>query len=208
MEVPYAAIAELVRASIGDDGRGALRGGGARSSRAAGGARRERDATSPMVARLAELATNRQMGGATTKTRTRAQEASWPACANLLAAIALAQPLVRRDRGHALGRQGEPRCRWASIVHASDPLPIFVLLVTRPDDRVLHVLEGVVRIELRGLSTEEQVRLVEARLGVRDGARQICADLLPRVGGNPFFLLEMIDALLERGALEIRETRR
>src|ERR1019366_9160325 len=28
---------------------------------------------------------------------------------------------------------------------------------------------------------------------------------LPKVGGNPFFLLEMIDALLERGALEIRE---
>jgi tetratricopeptide (TPR) repeat protein len=62
------------------------------------------------------------------------------------------------------------------------------------------------RTELRGLTPDEQVRLVEARLGVRDGARQICADLLPRVGGNPFFLLEMIDALLERGALEIRET--
>ena len=26
------------------------------------------------------------------------------------------------------------------------------------------------------------------------------------MGGNPFFLLEMIDALLERGALEIRDT--
>ena len=52
------------------------------------------------------------------------------------------------------------------------------------------------------------MRLVETRLGVRDGARQICADLLPRVGGNPFFLLEMIDALLERGALEIREVER
>jgi tetratricopeptide (TPR) repeat protein len=40
---------------------------------------------------------------------------------------------------------------------------------------------------------------------VRDGARQVCADLLPKVGGNPFFLLEMMDALLERGSLEIRD---
>ena len=29
---------------------------------------------------------------------------------------------------------------------------------------------------------------------------------MPRVGGNPFYLLEMVDALLERGTLEIRET--
>ena len=55
------------------------------------------------------------------------------------------------------------------------------------------------------LSSDEQVRLVEARLGVRKGVRHVCADLLPRVGGNPFFLLEMVDALLERGTLEIRE---
>ena len=46
---------------------------------------------------------------------------------------------------------------------------------------------------------------VEARLGVREGVRQVCADLMPKVAGNPFFLLEMVDALLERGALELRE---
>jgi predicted ATPase len=27
---------------------------------------------------------------------------------------------------------------------------------------------------------------------------------MPKVAGNPFFLLEMVDALLERGALEIQ----
>src|SRR6185437_7176503 len=87
----------------------------------------------------------------------------------------------------------------------ADPLPILVLLVTRQDDRVMNALEGIMRIELRGLMPEEQVRLVEMRLGVREGVRQVCADLLPRVGGNPFFLLEMVDALLERGTLEIKE---
>src|ERR1700684_3785339 len=49
------------------------------------------------------------------------------------------------------------------------------------------------------------MRLLETRLGVHEGVRAVCADLMPRVGGNPFFLLEMVDALLERGTLEIRE---
>jgi predicted ATPase len=40
---------------------------------------------------------------------------------------------------------------------------------------------------------------------VGSGVAQVCADLLPRAAGNPFFLLEMVDALLERGVLEIRE---
>src|SRR4029077_1687215 len=87
----------------------------------------------------------------------------------------------------------------------SAPLPILLLAVTRPDDRVMPFIEGMVRIELRGLSPEEQVRLVEAHLGVREGVAAICAELVPRVAGNPFFLLEMVDALLERGTLEIVE---
>jgi hypothetical protein len=49
------------------------------------------------------------------------------------------------------------------------------------------------------------MRLVEARLGVREGVAAVCAELVPRVAGNPFFLLEMVDALLERGTLEIVE---
>jgi tetratricopeptide (TPR) repeat protein len=63
----------------------------------------------------------------------------------------------------------------------------------------------VLRVEVQGLSPDEQVRLVETRLNVRDGVRQVCAELVSRVAGNPFFLLEMVDALLERGSLEIRE---
>src|SRR4029078_10560682 len=80
-----------------------------------------------------------------------------------------------------------------------------LVLVTRPDDRVASLLEGKVRIELHALSSEEQIRLVETRLSVKEGVRPVCAELMPRVGGNPFYLLEMIDALLERGVLEIRD---
>jgi tetratricopeptide (TPR) repeat protein len=202
MEVPYATIAEIVRAAIGTSGDEPFEEVAAIIARAGGGAAGG-DTTSPMVARLAELATNRHMGGGDEDANAR-RKTILAGLRNLLGAIALSQPLVLVLEG----------MQWADkasldvlgeIVHSADPLPIFVLLVTRPDDRALNVLTGVMRTELRELGPEEQVRLVEARLGVRDGARQVCADLLPKVGGNPFFLLEVVDALLERGALEIRD---
>ena len=201
-EVPYALVADFVRAAIGTTGEEPFEEVVSLIAKAGGGAAAG-DASSPMVARLAELATNQRSSEEDEDAHARKKNVVAGA-RNLLAAIAMAQPLVLVFEG----------LQWADktslevvseIVHATDPLPIFVLLVTRPDDRVLYVLEGVVRVELRGLTPDEQVRLVETRLGVRDGARQVCADLLPKVGGNPFFLLEMIDALLERGALEIRE---
>jgi tetratricopeptide (TPR) repeat protein len=91
------------------------------------------------------------------------------------------------------------------LVKGGDPLPILATLITRPDERVGPTLERIVRIELKGLRTENQIRLLQARLGATEGVAHVCADLLPRAAGNPFFLLEMVDALLERGALEIRE---
>ncbi len=91
------------------------------------------------------------------------------------------------------------------FVKRAEPLPVLVLLATRPDDRLQPYLEGLVRVELKGLQAEQQIRLLQARLGVSDGVAQVCAELVPRAAGNPFFLLEMVDALLERGWLEIRE---
>ena len=91
------------------------------------------------------------------------------------------------------------------FVRRQEPLPVLVLLATRPDDKVLSHIEGLVRVELKGLAAEQQIRLLQARLGVNDGVAQVCAELVPRAAGNPFFLLEMVDTLLERGLLEIRE---
>ncbi len=92
-----------------------------------------------------------------------------------------------------------------SIVRRSDLAPILVLLITRPDDRVMAYVEGIVRVELTALSSENQVRLVEAHIGASAGVEEACADLIPRAAGNPFFLLEMVDALLERGKLDLKE---
>ncbi len=205
MVVPYAAIAELVRAAIGTTGDEPFAQVAGLIARAGGGAA-VGDASSPMVARLAELATNRQASRAEEDEAHGRRKTIVAGVRNLLAAIAMAQPLVLVIEGTHWGDKSSLDV-LGEILHGTDPLPIFALVVTRPDERVLQLLDGLKRIELRGLTPEEQVRLVRTRLGVHEGARQVCAELLPKVGGNPFFLLEMIDALLERGALEIRETR-
>ncbi len=84
-------------------------------------------------------------------------------------------------------------------------LPVLALLVTRPEKRVAASIEGALRLDLAGLSPESQARLLQVRLGVGPGVERVCADVFPRAAGNPYFLLEMVDALLERGVLEIRE---
>ncbi len=202
MEVPYAAIAALVRDAIGATGDEPYDEVATLIAKAGGGATGG-DAASPVVARLAELATNRRMGGADEDAHSRKKNILG-ALRNLLGAIAMAAPVVLLVDGMQWADKASLEV-LGEVVHSPDPLPIFALLVMRPDDRVQASLEGLMRIELRGLTSDEQVRLVQVRLGVGHGVQQVCADLLPRVGGNPFFLLEMIDALLERGALEIRE---
>jgi serine/threonine protein kinase/tetratricopeptide (TPR) repeat protein len=93
----------------------------------------------------------------------------------------------------------------SDLLHRADALPILVLLITRPDDRLTTLLEGVVRIDLAGLTSDNLVRLVEAHIGASEGVAEACADLIPRAAGNPFFLLEMVDALLERGKFDLAE---
>jgi serine/threonine protein kinase/tetratricopeptide (TPR) repeat protein len=204
IEVPYSAVADLVRDAIGVSGDESYEDVALLIARAGGGSA-EADVSNPMIARLAEIAANqqREQPGEEEDAHYR-KKLLVSGIRHLVAAIALDQPLVIVIEG----------LQWADkpsldllheILKQPDPLPVLVVLVTRPDDRVAHLLEGKVRIELHGLSSEEQIRLVETRLSVEKGVRQVCAELMPRVGGNPFYLLEMIDALLERGVLEIKD---
>lgn len=84
-------------------------------------------------------------------------------------------------------------------------LPVLLLFVTRPEKRITPFVDGLLRLDLAGLTPENQARLLQVRLGVGPGVERGCADVFPRAAGNPYFLLEMVDALLERGVLEIRE---
>lgn len=153
---------------------------------------------------LAELATGKQLRAAEDDDLQYRKKLVYAGMRRMIAALASRQPLVVVIEG--LQWSDRPGIELlAELLKRKDPLPVLVVLVTRPEERVLGLIEGMVRIELRGLSADEQVRLVEARLGVEEGVREVCAELVAKVAGNPFFLLEMVDALLERGVLEIRD---
>ena len=202
-ELPLSAVAVLVRDLAGLTGDEPFEEVCATIARAGGGTSHGHT-DGPMVARLAELVTSRTGGFADDADAASRRRAVISGVRHLFAAAAMQAPLVVIFEG--LQWTDKPSLELLSeITRSPDPLPILVVFVTRPDERLAPMLEGIVSIELRGLTTEEQIHLVELRLDVHDGVRQICADLMPRVAGNPFFLLEMVDALLERGSLEIRD---
>ncbi|MBP9114611.1 MAG: tetratricopeptide repeat protein, partial [Polyangiaceae bacterium] len=204
-DTPFSAVAELVRSLLQlkpedpfETVAAAIRNAGGMASPQSGP-----ESLHPIVQRLAEMVTERPVGGDEDDPMAlRRQILS--GLRSLLAALSLQQALVLVIEG----------LQWADrlslevlheLIVQQDPFPVLILLVSREDERVEFVLDGLIRIELRGLSADEQVHLVESRLGITKGVRAVCAEILPKVGGNPFFLLEMVDALLERGSLELRE---
>ncbi|HMJ09856.1 MAG TPA: AAA family ATPase, partial [Polyangiaceae bacterium] len=157
-----------------------------------------------VVQRLAELATGSLALAADEAEFAHNRRLTASGMRRFFARTAIEAPLVVVVEG--IQWSDRPSLELVSeLLRRPDPLPILTILVARPDERLEPYIQGMVRIELRGLGQESQLRLLQTRLGVSEGVRQVCADILPRAGGNPFFLLELVDALLERGNLEIRE---
>ena len=202
-DLPLSTVAELIRDLLGLTGEEPFTEVCTLIAQAGGGAA-QGDGENPMIACLAELVTHRHAGFAGDDDASSRRRVVTSGLRHILAAIAMQTPLVVIVEGLQWADKSSVEL-LTEISKTRDPLPILIVLVTRPDERIGPLLDGVVSVELCGLSTEEQIHLVELRLDVHDGVRQVCADLMPRVAGNPFFLLEMVDALLERGALEIRE---
>ncbi|MES1182604.1 MAG: protein kinase [Myxococcales bacterium] len=202
-EVPFATVSEWVRELTGTRSDQPIEEARALISEAlselAGG-----DDGPEIMERMAELATGRVRSAVDEADVARSRQLVSLGLRRFFARAALEAPLVIALDG--LQWADRPSLELVTeFLKRPEPLPILVLLLARPDDRVMPQLEELVRIELKGLSAEHQLRLLQSRFGVIDGVRQVCADLLPRAGGNPFFLLEMVDALLERGRFEIHE---
>jgi serine/threonine protein kinase/tetratricopeptide (TPR) repeat protein len=203
-ELPFAATADLLRAATGlgvdhslNDAKNVLR-------QLLGPALSRLPQAPQIASRLAELVTGKHEEPAEEEAAGFRRELILSGMRHLLAATARTQPLVVVV--DSLQWADRPSLELlVDLLRSGGTVPVLLVLITRPDDRVAPFVEGLVQIELRGLSPEEQMRLVEARLGVREGVAAVCGELVPKVAGNPFFLLEMIDALLERGTLEIVE---
>ncbi len=80
---------------------------------------------------------------------------------------------------------------------------LMVVMCSRADDRVEELLGGVPRIDLEELDEDERRELIAARFGDARVAHDIQQAIVHRAGGNPFFLIELIDALVDRGVLRI-----
>jgi tetratricopeptide (TPR) repeat protein len=203
-EVPYAALSELLRDACALDGTESL---SQATSAIAGllGTLAEGAAAEAAIERLAEVATGRQAERGGDEDAVFRRKLLIGGVRRLLAAISQRGPLVVVVEGVQWSDRTSLEL-LAELLRSAAPIPLLVLLVARSDERVAPLLSGIVRVELRGLSHEDQQRLLEQRLGAREGVAAFCAELAPRVGGNPFFLLEIVDALHERGALEIVDT--
>jgi tetratricopeptide (TPR) repeat protein len=83
--------------------------------------------------------------------------------------------------------------------------PLLVIVCARPDARIDPVLRGLLRIDLEELTDDDRRSLVEAHLGGAHVPPDVHTAIIHRAGGNPFFLKELLDALLERGVLRFEE---
>lgn len=83
-------------------------------------------------------------------------------------------------------------------------VPCLVVVSTRPEPRLLPVLGSIPQIELRELPVEVRADLVRARFDA-EVPDEIVTAIETRAGGNPFFVGELVDALLERGVVEIED---
>jgi serine/threonine protein kinase/predicted ATPase len=86
---------------------------------------------------------------------------------------------------------------------AAQPLerPMVTLLLGRPEERLNRLFTQLRRVVLHQLVEDDRLRLVLERLGESDEARDLARQICARTGGNPFFISEVIEALIDRGVV-------
>ena len=166
-ELPLSTVADLLRFVTGMDREHTLEAAEEALRGLLGGFARTPQGRD-VIARLAELVTGKERARAEEEPAHYRRELVLSGIRHMLASLAGIQPLVIVIDGLQWADHASLEL-YRELVRRPAPLPILLLAVTRPEDRIAPFLEGMVRIELRGLGAEEQVRLVETRLGVREG---------------------------------------
>ncbi|HVV85833.1 MAG TPA: tetratricopeptide repeat protein, partial [Kofleriaceae bacterium] len=117
----------------------------------------------------------------------------------------------RLDAGKALVVVGED-VHWsdqeslelfAELMKVPTARPILGIVTTRPSRRILDVAAaaGTEVLHVDELDAEARRTLVRSRFVPGAEIGPLADQLLARAGGNPFFILEMLDALAERGVI-------
>ena len=92
---------------------------------------------------------------------------------------------------------------FSALLKVPSARPVLGIVTTRPDKRILDatVAAGGQVAHLDELDAEARRRLVASRFAPDEDVGELAEQILARAGGNPFFILETIDALAERGVI-------
>ncbi|MFO0686050.1 MAG: protein kinase [Sandaracinus sp.] len=80
---------------------------------------------------------------------------------------------------------------------------LLIVISSRPDPRLEEALRGVPRIELGELADDDRRALIVHHFDGASVPPELMHAIVSRAGGNPFFLEELLDALVERGVLAV-----
>lgn len=81
--------------------------------------------------------------------------------------------------------------------------PLLAVLSSRPEACVEQIMSGVPYIEIQELGPADSRELIRRRFGTDQIPADIMAAVVERAAGNPLFITELIEALLERGVVSL-----
>ncbi len=92
---------------------------------------------------------------------------------------------------------------FSELIAMKTPQPIFGIATARPDERILQAASatGATLLMLGELPVVERENMVLRRFAPGEDAGELAHAIVAKAGGNPFFINEVVESLLERGIL-------
>jgi len=200
-DVPFATGAEVVRVALGiedDLGRDEV---GEALDRWAAEAIGEGERRDRLVKGLRFLLLPEVEGGADAAERPGHIRR---ACRILIGTLAARQPLLIWI--DALQWADSPSLDlFGSLATSPDAaqVPLLAVFSSRPDPRTGGILSGLPHIEVGELGDAERRRLITGRFDGAQVPSEVSQSIVERAGGNPFFIIELVEALVDRGVVRI-----
>ena len=87
---------------------------------------------------------------------------------------------------------------------------VLLLITSRPEPSIIRMAHDSAAeiMNLQELDEEDRQALIERRFAPDDDVRELVRQILSRSGGNPFFITEILDSLIERGIVAEEKSER
>ncbi|MCP4444522.1 MAG: protein kinase [Myxococcales bacterium] len=93
------------------------------------------------------------------------------------------------------------------LLEISNSRGVFLLITARPEPSIVSLAKesSVELMNLLELGEDDRHALIERRFAPGEDIHELVRQILTRTGGNPFFIMEILDSLIERGILTQEE---